>query len=325
MHELQQNLASLFKVATAEISLEPLQAGLTHKSYCCRIANQRYFVKVYRPVHNAVAPVQRINQLTDYMCERGIPASRVHLYSPEFANIVVHEFVEGEMHSGASSQIGAIAGLYSRLALLGMEHSQILSKPVYLSGIHDVLTQIKNLENSAFIVDASIHAGTLALAESVLTALQANIPDTGLLHIFIHDDFSEKNILLQGDQVKLLCDWDSYRLKLLNEHLACSATRFSTERPLMGELRPDKLNCFLQSLQPELLKNIPDPCGFATLFPYWATLKHLRTYTFRNSLVRQNRMDLKPSLLEWPLQHCTQLLANRQQLSDSVYHSLKTG
>ena len=325
MHELQQKLAGLFKVSTADINLEPLQAGLTHKSYCCRIADQRYFVKVYRPVLDSAVPVQRINQLTDYMCERGIPASRVILYSPEFANIVVHEFVEGEMHNGASSQIGPIAELYSSVALLGMEHSQILSKPVYLSGIRDVLTQMGNLENSAVSVDASIHAGTLALAETVLAALQAGIPDTGLLHIFVHDDFSEKNILLQEDQVKLLCDWDSYRLKLLNEHLASTATRFSTERPLTGELRLDKLNCFLQSLQPELLKKIPDPGGFATLFPYWATLKHLRTYTFRNSLVQQNRTDLKPSLLEWPLQHCTQLLANRQRLSDSVYHSLKPG
>ena len=325
MHELQQKLARLFKVTAAEISLEPLQAGLTHKSYCCRIANQRYFVKVYRPVHHMAVPVQRINQLTEYMCGQGIPASRVILYSPEFANIVVHEFVEGEMHSGAYSQIAAIAGLYSRLALLGMECSQILSKPIYLSGINDVLTQIRSFENSAVTVEASIHAGMLALAETVLAALQAGIPDTGLLHIFVHDDFSEKNILLQGDQVKLLCDWDSYRLKLLNEHLASTAARFSTERPLMGELRQDKLSCFLQSLQPELLKHIPDPGGYATLFPYWATLKHLRTYIFRNSLVQLNRMDLKPSLLEWPLQHCNWLIDNKHIVSDWVYRSLKPG
>jgi Ser/Thr protein kinase RdoA (MazF antagonist) len=325
LHELKTTLAILFAVTVAEIDLEPITAGLTHKSFCCRVDGQRFFVKVYRAVNNAAAPVQRINQLTAYMCERGVPASRVFIYSPAFAHIVVHEFVEGEMHRGQYSQIAAIAQLYSQLALLGAEQKQLLAKTEYLSGIRAVVDQIGRLESAGIKVDASIHAGMLALGESVLETLQAGLSNEGLLHIPIHDDFSEKNILLQGDQVKLLCDWDSYRLKQFNEHLASTVTRFSTERPLMGELRQDKLEFFLRSLKPEVIGLISDSGVFAELFPYWATLKHLRTYVFRNSLLQENRMDLKTSLLQWPLHHCTQLLTNKQQISDQVYRLIKIG
>jgi len=323
MQALQHQLAEMFNVSAEVISLKALHAGLTHQSFDCRVSRQRYFVKVYRPVHDVAVPVQRINQLTDYMCAQGVPAPCVKLYSSDYANIVVHEFVEGEMHSGAYSEIGAIAALYSRLALLGLEHGQMLSKPVYLTGVSDVLTQIINLEHLNVVVDPAIQNGMVALAETVLSALQAHIPNTGLLHISIHDDFSEKNILLQNDQVKLLCDWDSYRLKLFQEHLATTVTRFSTERPLMGDLRQDKLTCFLQSLGSGLLRQIPDPGVFATIFPYLATLKHVRTYIFRNSLIQQKRLDLKPSLLEWPLRHCTELVENRRQYSDWVFQSIK--
>ncbi len=120
------------------------------------------------------------------------------------------------------------------------------------------------------------------------------------------------------------CDWDSYRLKLLLEHFACSVTRFSTERPLSGEIVQVKLELFLQSLRPELVGHVADLEGFAGLFPVLATLKHLRTYTFRNSLVQQNRMHLKTPLLAWPLHHCRQLMENRQEISDWVYRALKT-
>ena len=323
LQALKNKLANLFRVSADKISLKPMEAGLSHHSFCCGIGEQLYFVKVYRPFSNVEAAVRQINQITAYMCDRGIPASRVCLYSPEFANIVVHDFVEGAMHAGQDTQISAIAELYSDLVLLGADRPRMLSKAEYLDGIHRVVEQTGQLGNEA-ILDASIHAGMQGLGESVLASLKAGLGDEDLLHVHIHDDFTEKNILLKNDRVQLLCDWDSYRLKLLLEHFACSVTRFSTERPLTGEVVQVKLELFLQSLRPELVGHVADLEGFAGLFPVLATLKHLRTYNFRNSLVQQNRIHLKTPLLVWPLHHCRQLMVNRQEISDWVYRALKT-
>ncbi len=93
-------------------------------------------------------------------------------------------------------------------------------------------------------VDETIHNGMLALTDTVLLALQKGMPDGAHFHIFVHDDFTEKNILLDGDVVKLLCDWDSCRLRMCSEHIASTATRFSTERPLDGILQQHKLDIF---------------------------------------------------------------------------------
>jgi hypothetical protein len=147
--------------------------------------------------------------------------------------------------------------------------------------------------------------------------------DAKLFHVHVHDDFTEKNILLAEDRVKLLCDWDSCRLKFINEYLACSATRFSTERPLDGLLSRRKLRHFMLSLDPRVAGLITDVEEFASLFALWATLKHLRTYAFRNSRVRADRPDLKASLLTWPLQHCQWLLANRHQVGEWVSELLE--
>lgn len=151
------------------------------------------------------------------------------------------------------------------------------------------------------------------------------LADKKLFHIHVHDDFTEKNILLREDQVKLLCDRDSCRQKYFDEHLACTVTRFSTERPLAGVLQQDKLHHFLRPLSPDLFRYISVIEQFVALFPYLATLKHLRTYRFRNSLVHQDRMDLKSSLLAWPLEHCHWLIKNRQQVSDWVYAAISSG
>ncbi len=322
MGTLRARLAKIFTVDAAEINLQKLDTGLSHHSYICRASGQRYFVKVYTPGKGIAEAVGNVNRLTSYMRNRGVPASRVVIYSPEFANIVVHEFVEGDMANGDFSQIKPIAGLYSQLALIGAEHGRILSKPAYLSAISAFISVIRNTRDRGVEVDASIQTAVLDLAIQVAKFLQASLPENGLFHIHMHDDFTEKNILMKSNQVKLLCDWDSYRLKLLMEHIACSACRFSTDRPLEGVLQTDKLFYFLRSLDPKVLGYIGNLEQFAQLFPMLATLKHLRTYTFRNSVVHQGRPDLKTSLLAWPLEHCLWLMANHQQVSDWVWEAL---
>ena len=102
MHDLRNKLTVLLECDGKQIELETIATGLSHKGFSCRVGEQRYFVKVYSPFANVAAAVQQINYLTAYMCDRGVPASRVCFYSPEFANMVVHEFVEGEMHHGQS-------------------------------------------------------------------------------------------------------------------------------------------------------------------------------------------------------------------------------
>jgi len=258
------------------------------------------------------------------MRDRGVPASNVVLYSAEYANIVVHEFVEGERFAGGFSQLAAIAGLYSQVALIGTDHSRQLSKADYLAGITTILDEIRAIGQTGVEVDAVMHSSMIALVEAVLASLQVGLEDKKLFHIHVHDDFTEKNILLRGDQVKLLCDWDSCRQKYFDEHLACAVVRFSTERPLAGVLQQDKLHHFLRSLSPELSAYISSTEAFAALFPYLATLKHLRTYRFRNSLVHRDRADLKSSLLAWPLEHCQWLIKNRQQVSDWVYAAISS-
>jgi hypothetical protein len=279
-------------------------------------------VKIYNDIENISNVVSYINKLTEYMHERGIPASRLRAWSPAFPNIVVHDFVEGEMYAGDVSQLASIAELFSRIVLIGTEHGQTLPKSKYLADLQSVYKRLNVVEKRGEVVDAQIHAGMLGVAETVLKALEKDMPERDLFHIYVHDDFTEKNILLQGDQVKLLCDWDSCRLKLFSEYLACTATRFSTERPLAGIVQKDKLTYFLRSLDPELHSYFSSAEQLAVLFPYWATLKHLRTYMFRNSRVNQERQDLYGPLLAWPLEHCHWLLANRQLLGDWVYKAL---
>jgi hypothetical protein len=91
---------------------------------------------------------------------------------------------------------------------------------------------------------------------------------------------------------------------------------------LAGVVKKDKLFYFLRSLGSELNRYYSNTEQFAALFPYWATLKHLRTYMFRNSKVKRERPDLYRPLLKWPLEHCLWLLANRQQLGNWVYQAL---
>lgn len=322
MHDPKPNLASLFNVGLNEIDVSALDGGLSHKSYCCRVSGVPYYVKEYNYINNISKVINYINELTSYMCKRGIPASRVVLYSPKFPNMVVHEFVDGQIHRGEFSQVTAIAELYSKVALVGKDHGRQLSKPDYLSTIKSVRDGLQAHACADVEVDKTIHGGMLVLSETVLSALQAGIPDGDLFHTFVHDDFTEKNILMDGDQVRLLCDWDSCRLRMSSEHIASTATRFSTERPLEGVLQQRKLDLFLRSLDPGLLEHIVNVKEYGMLFPYWATLNHLRAYKFRNSVVHKDRPDLKTSLLEWPLQHCRWLIENRQQVSDWVSQAL---
>lgn len=324
MQELKQYLAKLFKVEPIEIGLDVIDGGLSHKSYCCYVSGKKYYIKVYNKIKNIANVVSYINQLTIYMRERGIPASRVIFYAPEYPNIVVHEYIEGVPASGEFSQLKAIAELYSKVAMVGKDHARYLSKREYLSTLQSTLDQLTISKNSNIEIDLSIHTGMLNLTQTVLSALQAGMPDEELLHIHVHDDFTEKNILMAGDQVKLLCDWDSCRLRYCNEHIASTATRFSTRQPLGGLLLQDKLVHFLRTLNPALIENIADIEAFADLFPYLATLKHVRTYLFRNAVIHQTRPDLKQTLLVWPLQHCLHLIENRQQVSDWVCQALQS-
>jgi len=318
MEKLKASLACLFEVSVADISLQSTEGGLTHQSFICRVTGRKFFVKIYTLGGEYSYSVANINRLTNYMRLQGIPASQVVLYSPEFANIVVHDFVDGKMASGDISQIKAITQLYSRVALIGAEHGRAVSKPDYLSDINAFMEPIRHIENSAIPFDTLIHTNTLKLAEKVFGHLQKNLPEQGLFQIYMHDDFSEKNILMLDNQIKLLCDWDSYRLKLLHEHIACSACRFSTDGPMQGVMQLDKLSYFLRSIDPKVYGYISRVEDFVQNFPMLATLKHLRTYRFRNTLVHQGRPELKTSYLSWPLEHCLWLVTNRERVRDMV-------
>lgn len=312
----------LLNVDESRIKLDVIDAGLTHRSYRCHASEKLLYIKIYNDIKSISNVVSYVNQLTGYMRERGIPASRLHTWSADFPNIVVHEYVEGEMHAGDSSQLAAIAELFSKIVLIGTDHSQTLPRAEYLADLQNVYERLNTADNSGEKVDLQIHMGMLGVTDTVLKALEKGMGEDNLFHIHVHDDFTEKNILMQGRQVKLLCDWDSCRLKMFEEYLACTATRFSTERPLAGVVQKDKLTRFLQSLDPELHRYFSNADQLAALFPYWATLKHLRTYMFRNSRVNRDRPDLFEPLLMWPLEHCHWLLDNRQQLGDWVYQAL---
>ncbi len=325
MQELKQSLATLLKVDSNALELRDIKGGLSHKSYRCDVSGLTYYIKVYNKIENILNVVTYINQLTEYMRGRGVPASRVVSYSPEFPNIVVHEFIEGKPPSGEFSQLAAIAGLYSKVAMIGRDHGKYLSKPEYLSTIRGVREQLETTKASDAEFDPVIHNGMLSLTDTVLSALQTGIGDEKLLHLHIHDDFTEKNILMDEDEVKLLCDWDSCRLRYCNEHIASTATRFSTTRPLSGLLQQEKLYRFLGTLHPALFQNMAGIEAFARLFPVWATLNHIRTYPFRNVVVHRDRPDLKEALLAWPLQHCLWMIDNRQQVSDWVCQALPSG
>lgn len=322
LQKIKQDLAILLKVDESHIGLDAIDTGLTHQSYRCRVSGKQLYVKIYNDINNISNVISYINQLTEYMRERGIPASRLYAWSPAIPNIVVHEYVEGEMYSGDFSQLASVAKLFSNIVLIGADHSQTLPRSKYLADLQNVFERLKTAESRGEKVAVHIHSGMLDVAETVLNTLADDMPEEDLFHIHVHDDFTEKNILMQGDQVKLLCDWDSCRLKLFNEYLACTVTRFSTDRPLAGVVQEDKLTYFLCSLDPELHRYFSSPEQLAALFPYWATLKHLRTYMFRNSRVNRDRPDLYRPLLEWPLEHCQWLLDNRQQLGDWVYKAL---
>ena len=172
MDDLKSSMASLLAVDRAEINLDIMVGGLSHETYRCRVSECSYFIKKYNNIKDISKVIKYINKLTQYMCERGIPASRVSLYSPVFANIVVHEFVEGEMHSGEFSQLKAIAELYSKLVLVGMDHSQYRSSNEYFAGLHSAVGVIRSTESQGTEVDGSIHMGMLKMADEVLKSVQ---------------------------------------------------------------------------------------------------------------------------------------------------------
>jgi len=322
MHKLKTRLAGLFDVAADKIELSTIDTGLSHKSFHCRVDGESFYIKKYSNVKNISGLIRYQEKLTSYMRDRGVPASRLLKYSGEFDDIVVHEYVQGEIPVNDESQLTGIAELYSRLVLIGFDHTEDISASDYLLEINEISNRLKTDEKEGVIVDPLIHTEMNAVLEIVFESLKAAVFPENLLRLYIHDDFTEKNLIMQGAQVKLLCDWDSYRLRLCAEHIASTCARFCTERPLTGTLQKDKLMHFLRALHPELRRYISGFSGFENLFPYLATMNHFRSYRFRNSVVR-DRPELKPSLLVWPTQHCRWLTDNHELVSDWVSTALR--
>tara|TARA_B100000446_G_C10545406_1_gene338328 strand:+ start:128 stop:1159 length:1032 start_codon:yes stop_codon:yes gene_type:complete len=311
---LKQQLSELLKVEIDTIELTPIETGLTHRSFRCQISDKLCFVKVYNFAQDAIAQVDRINQLTQFMRRRDIPAPRIIAYSTRTPRIVVHEYVDGSSATGDINELPSIAQLYSRLVSIGLENSTQVGRSDYLQPLHNTQLRLQGLNENA-LVCGDLHRQYLSLWRRVIDILDKELSSTTLLHLNIHDDFTEKNLLMKYQEVALLCDWDSYRLKYFVEHFSCSIVRFSTEAPLDGDIVKSKLELFYRNLTPDLLQTLSAAKSYPSLLPVLATLKHLRTYGFRNSIVKHRSPDLEQPLLHWPLQHCQSLLENRATIS----------
>lgn len=316
MENLAAQLAEIFDVKSNEISLQRLTKGLSFPCYRCEIGSENYFVKNYPTGKAAAESVLHINELTSYMRQRGIPAPEVALFSPAFPNIVVHKFIQGEHYIGQDGQLQSVAQLFSQLCIIGLESAQELSKDTYVSMFSETCDELDLLPDRLSNLDYSVHSKILVVVGQVLSALQKEFSDEPMMQIPVHDDFTERNILMSGSRVALLCDWDSFHLNSLQEYIARVAARFCTEGPLQGELQFDKLELFFANLDSNVIAQIQDKERFAQLFPILATIKHIKAYAFRSTLIYLGREDLKASLLDWPAEHCGWLIENRQLLSD---------
>ncbi len=311
---LKQQLSQLLAVDIETIELTPIEVGLTHRSFHCQTSDNLYFVKVYNFAKDALVQVDRINRLTQFMRSRDLPAPRIIAHNTRTPRIVVHEHVDGSSATGDINELPSIARLYSRLVSIGLENPTQVGRSDYLQPLHNTQLRLQGLKENA-LVCGEVHRQYLSLWRRVIDILDRELSSTTLLHLNIHDDFTEKNLLMKDQEVALLCDWDSYRLKYFVEHLSCSIMRFSTEAPLQGDIVKSKLELFYRNLTPDILQTLGAVKSYPSLFPVLASLKHLRTYGFRNSIAKHGRSDLEQSLLRWPLQHCQSLLENRAAIS----------
>lgn len=314
---MKKQLAALLKVKVEDLSLAPIDTGLTHKTFQCSVANDLYFVKYYNPAPDVQNQITQINQLMQFMRKRGIPAPRVIAYSAASPRLVVHEYVQGSCVVGDADELQSIAKLYSRLAAIGLEKPYHVKPADYLQHLERNRSRLENIKETS-LVCKRLHQQYLTTFGQVIDILRTDLNEQALLHINIHDDFTEKNLLMQNGNVQLLCDWDSYRLKYFLEHFSCSMMRFATDAPLSGGLSKSKLQQFRKAVEPEVLTVIDSAQNSSSLIPVLATLKHLRTYGFRNSVVKNMRPDLEESLLYWPVRHCQALVEQRRNISDLI-------
>ena len=312
---LKEKIAKLLNTKAEALSLAAVETGLTHLTYKCSDKAGTYFVKQYHPASNI--NVEDINRLTQQMRLHGIPAPKVLAYSPEFPKLVIHEYVEGSHPTGNPKELTAIAQLYSQLTIIGLEKKAQIDRTEYLQQIEAVKVKFSQFGNDRIACQA-LHAQYLATLDRVTGLLDQLIETTTVIHIPTHDDFTENNLLMKNNQVALLCDWDSYRLKGLSEHLSCSAMRSSCEHNLGGNVEKNKLQYFYRNLDTKVFSNLDELHSISKQLPVFATLKHLRTYGFRNYIVKSRRPDLEDALLRQPLQHCQWLLENRSLLNDWI-------
>ncbi len=314
---IRLQISELLDAHADSIQLTPIETGLTHRAFRCQIAEKLYFVKYYNFTNNALAQVSHINQLTQFMRSRDIPAPHIVVYSSQSPQLVVHEYIDGSSATGSGNELAAIAQLYSRLVSLGLENLKQIPRSNYFQQLQIIEKRFLSISKDSLICQ-DLHQQYLSLFGRVIDILDKELLSDSLLHINIHDDFTEKNLLMKNDDVALLCDWDSYRLKYLPEHLSCTIMRFSTEAPLQGNIHKNKLEQLYRNLAPDVLQPLKAMKSYPSLFPVLATMKHLKTYGFRHSTVKHRRPDLEQSLLRWPLQHCQSLIENRHTITQWI-------
>lgn len=323
LQELRNAVAQLLDSPTTDLTFEKITDGLSHHSFVCKVGEKSFYVKVYELGPNPAKIVTEINRTTELMRKNAIPAPEIVAYSLQFPNLVIHKFVDAQRINWDPAQVSPVAKLYSDVALIALQEKKFISKVKYLLDLqhHSDIIEQQVMENIS--ESSELNQRAFRLIQEVLSQLTQKLPENPILVLKLHDDFTEKNILAEGGEIKLLCDWDSYRARVFWEHLAGSVARFSTNAPMQGEMDQQRLIAFLNSLAPTVIQHIGDYNAFAQLFPFLAILRHLRMYRFRNLVVAKRRSDLRESLLTAPIEHCEWMLEQRQIVTAWMHDMLK--
>lgn len=304
------------------ISLERLPDALHNFAFKCCTPERNYFVKVYR--HSTLEMIQKINGFTLQMQHHGVPVPRIAVSKGIPDKVVIHHFIDGEAFQSSAAEIRSAAEVFSTIMSVGMDQRTDIPVDKYLQGLHTLLADYSRVKNDGLIVDHSLFMTMRSSLKMLLEKLAPNLPAV-IRHQPVHADFNERNLLFRDEKVVLVCDWESYRLRSRNEHIAVTIDRFCTDRPLQGKLDWNKVETYISALAPSARPSDDDGKYFSVQFPYLATLQHLRLFIYRHEMIKHaQRHDMIESMLIWPTEHCRLLLKNAEEASHRMQEVLET-
>ncbi|MUG95862.1 hypothetical protein F7734_27315 [Scytonema sp. UIC 10036] len=287
-----------------------------------------FFVKQYRNASEEI--INNIHSCMNVMKENSIPVATPIAPSNKLINlenIRVYNFVEGSSYISTNEQLIEVAQIYKKLIYLGLKNKKILDIENYVEGFRKIPNildawQTQFVKNNEFQAERA--AKTMKVLSNYFCESMLNFPQNLMLFCPIHSDFTERNLLFQGDKIILVCDWQAHNYRLLLEQIYSTIARFCTVQPLEGVLDKNRLVLFLSIIIDENDELKDWFWKTRHWFSVLAASTHLRLMNFRLNMffVEKRRLDLVDKLLYWAVDYCEWLILNQKPLSQWIEEAL---